>query len=91
MIGRRGGGVAVQRGADAEGAVDPARGEYTVQVLSDDRARVRVDGRLTLDACAPHGTRVDSVPPAAGAAAVAVHYFDAAGFAGLRLTIHKRR
>ena len=45
----------------AEGTVALPRGDYTLQVISDDGARVWVDGTLTLDAWAPHESRVDQV------------------------------
>ena len=41
-----------------------AGGDYTIQVISDDGARVWVDGRLVLDAWEPHESKVDEISSA---------------------------
>ena len=66
-------------------------GDYTLQVISDDGARVWVDDKLVLDAWEPHESRVDRVPLAGGTHALKVHYFDAGGWAEMRLDIQPRR
>jgi hypothetical protein len=64
-------------------------GTYTLQVISDDGARVWVDDKLVLDAWAPHESRVDRVALAGGTHALRVHYFDAGGWAEMRLDIQR--
>jgi nitrous oxidase accessory protein NosD len=75
----------------AEGRVNLPPGNYTLQVISDDGARVWVDGRLVLDAWEPHESRVDRVPLVGGAHTLKVHYFEAGGWAEMRLDIQPRR
>jgi nitrous oxidase accessory protein NosD len=75
----------------AEGRVDLPAGDYTLQVISDDGARVWVDGRLVLDAWDPHESRVDRVPLSGGRHSLKVHYFEAEGWAEMRLDIQPRR
>ena len=53
-------------------------------------ARVWVDGKLVLDACVPHESRVDAVPLGGGVHTLKVHYFEAGGWAELRLDIQRR-
>ncbi|MBA3886981.1 MAG: hypothetical protein H0X67_14810 [Acidobacteria bacterium] len=73
----------------AEGTVDLPRGDYTLEVISDDG--VWADGELILDARAPHGSRVDRVPLRGGRRVLRVEYFEAGGWAEIRLDIQPRR
>jgi parallel beta-helix repeat protein len=75
----------------ADGRVNLPPGTYTLQVISDDGARVWVDGKLVLDAWAPHESRVDRVTLNGGAHGLRVHYFEAGGWAEMRLDIQPRR
>jgi hypothetical protein len=75
----------------AEGIADLPPGDYTLQVISDDGARVWVDGELVLDAWAPHESRVDRVDIRGGRRRLKVHYYDAGGWAEIRVEILPRR
>lgn len=75
----------------AEGTADLPPGDYTLQVISDDGARVWVDGRLVLDAWAPHESRVDRVDIAGGRRRLKVEYYEAGGWAEMRFDIQPRR
>jgi hypothetical protein len=74
----------------AEGAADLPAGDYTLRVISDDGARVWMDGRLILDAWTPHESRVDEAAISGGRRAFRVEYYDVTGFAELRFDIQKR-
>ena len=43
----------------AEGAADRPPGDYVITLISDDGARVWVDGEEVIDAWAPHESKVD--------------------------------
>jgi hypothetical protein len=73
----------------ADGAVDLPAGDYTLQIISDDGARVWVDGILVLDAWDPHESRVDRVPLRGGRHTLKVHYFEVGGWAEMRLDIQR--
>lgn len=75
----------------AEGTADLPPGDYTLQVISDDGARVWVDGRLVLDAWAPHESRVDRVDIGGGRRRLKVEYYEAGGWAEMRFDIQPRR
>ncbi|HVL67748.1 MAG TPA: right-handed parallel beta-helix repeat-containing protein [Vicinamibacterales bacterium] len=75
----------------AEGTANLPAGEYSLQVISDDGARVWVDGRLVLDAWEPHGSRVDEVTIEGGRRRLKVEYYDIGGWAEMRLDIQPRR
>ena len=75
----------------AEGLVDLPPGDYTLQIISDDGARVWADRRLVLDAWEPHESRVDRVPLSGGRHPLKVHYFEVDGWAEMRLDIQPRR
>ena len=75
----------------ADGAVTLPKGEYTLQVISDDGVRVWIDDKLVLDAWDVHESRVDAVPLAGGTHKLRVHYFEAVGWAEMRLDIQPRR
>jgi nitrous oxidase accessory protein NosD len=75
----------------AEGVVDLPDGDYTLQVISDDGARVWVDGVLVLDAWAPHESRVDRVGIRGGRRTLKVEYYEIGGWAEMRFDILPRR
>jgi hypothetical protein len=75
----------------AEGTVALPRGDYTLQVISDDGARVWVDGTLVLDAWAPHESRVDEVIISGGRHRLKVEYYEVGGWSEMRFDIQPRR
>ena len=75
----------------AEGTVRLPRGDYTLQLISDDGARVWVDGKLALDAWEPHESRVDEVAVSGGTRRLKVEYYEVSGWAEIRLDIQPRR
>jgi parallel beta-helix repeat protein len=66
------------------------RGDYTLQVISDDGVRVWVDDVLTIDTWAPHESRVDTAPVSGGRRRLKVLYYEADGFAELRVDVRPR-
>ncbi|MDQ3489204.1 MAG: right-handed parallel beta-helix repeat-containing protein [Acidobacteriota bacterium] len=74
-----------------EGSVVLPSGDYTLQVISDDGARVWVDGRLVLDAWVPHESRVDRVPITGGRHTLKLEYYEVDGWAEISLDIQPRR
>jgi nitrous oxidase accessory protein NosD len=75
----------------AEGEADLPAGRYTVQVISDDGARVWMDGKLLIDAWEPHESRVDSAVVAGGRHAFRVEYYELGGWSEMRFDIQPRR
>jgi nitrous oxidase accessory protein NosD len=75
----------------AEGTANLPPGDYRLQVISDDGVRVWVDGKLALDAWAPHESRVDSVQLSGGRRRLKVEYYEATGWAEIRLDIQPCR
>jgi parallel beta-helix repeat protein len=71
----------------ATGTVSLADGEYTLRTISDDGVRVWVDGRLVIDAWAPHESRVDAAPLGAGRHDIRVAYYQLQGWTELRVDI----
>jgi PA14 domain-containing protein len=71
----------------ATGTVSLAAGEYSLRTISDDGVRVWVDGRLVIDAWAPHESRVDAAPLGAGHHDIRVVYYQLHGWTELRLDI----
>jgi nitrous oxidase accessory protein NosD len=74
----------------AEGTADLPPGEYTLTVISDDGARVWMDGGEVLDAWTPHESRVDRTPIPGGKRRFKVEYYEVGGFAELRFQIQRR-
>ena len=66
-------------------------GEYTLRTISDDAARVWVDGTLVINHLAPHESAVDSAPLAAGRHALKVEYFQVDGWTELHVDIIRGR
>ena len=75
----------------ADAVVQLPRGDYTLLVIADDGARVWVDGKLVIDAWSPHESRVDTAAIAGGTRRLTVEYYEAGGWAELRLDIQPRR
>jgi nitrous oxidase accessory protein NosD len=75
----------------ADGIAELPAGEYTLQVIADDGARVWVDGELVIDAWAPHESRVDTARIRGGKRRLRVEYYEIGGFAELRLDIQPGR
>ena len=85
-------GVARHRfGFVAEGTVTLPRGDYTLQLIPDDGARVWLDGKLVLDAWERHESRVDEVTISGGTRRLKVEYYELSGWAEIRLDIQPRR
>jgi nitrous oxidase accessory protein NosD len=74
----------------AEGVVSLPPGDYALRVISDDGARVWMDGKIILDAWSPHESEVDEVTISGGRRAFRVEYYEVTGFAELRVDIQKR-
>ena len=74
----------------AEGTTVLPRGEYILQVISDDGVRVWMDGTLILDEWAAHESRVHRVPIRGGRRHFEVEYYEVAGFAELRFDIQRK-
>ena len=62
-----------------------------MQVISDDGARVWVDGRLVLDAWAPHESRSTDVAITGGRRRLKVEYYEVGGWSEIRFDIQPRR
>ena len=75
----------------ATGTVELPAGDYILQVISDDGVRVWADGKLILDAWEPHESRVDRVDLRGGRHKLRVDYYEAGGWAELRLDVQPRR
>ncbi len=74
----------------AEGTASLPPGDYTLTVISDDGARVWMDGEIVLDAWAPHESRVDRAHISGGTRRFKVQYYEVGGFAELRFDIQRR-
>jgi nitrous oxidase accessory protein NosD len=74
----------------AEGTADLPPGDYTLTVISDDAARVWMDGEVVLDAWSPHESRVDRAHISGGKRRFKIQYYEVGGFAELRFDIQRR-
>jgi hypothetical protein len=74
----------------ADGVANLPAGDYTVTVISDDGARVWMDGEVLLDSWAPHESRADRAPIPGGKRRFKVEYYEIGGFAELRFDIQRR-
>ena len=74
----------------AEGTAAIPAGDYILRLISDDGARVWVDGELVVDAWEPHESRVDTAPLTGGKRRFKVEYYEIGGFAELRFTIQRK-
>ena len=73
----------------AQGSAGLSPGNHGLTVISDDGARVSMDGEVVLDAWAPHEPRIDRAQ-ISGGKRFKVEYYDAGGFAELRFDIQRR-
>ena len=71
--------------------MDLLEGDYTLQVIWDDGARVWVDGKLVLDAGAPHESRVDAVAITGGRRQLKLEYHEIGGWSEIRFDLQPRR
>jgi nitrous oxidase accessory protein NosD len=74
----------------AEGTADLPSGDYVITLISDDGARVWVDGEEVIDAWSPHESKVDHATIRGGRKKFKVEYYEAGGFAELRFDIQRR-
>lgn len=65
-------------------------GAYEIRAISDDGIRVWVDGRLVIDRWNIHESAIDRAPIPGGRHQVKVEYFEATGWAELRVDFAKR-
>ena len=72
---------------EATGTVTLAPGTYTLRAISDDAARVWVDGVLVIDDWAPHESKVDDAPLAGGRHTVTVQHYQLDGWMELRVDV----
>jgi nitrous oxidase accessory protein NosD len=75
----------------AEGTVTLPRGDYELQVISDDGVRVWVDGKLALDGWEPHESRIDFVQLSGGRRRLKVEYYELTGWAEIKVDIQPRQ
>ena len=75
----------------AEGTVDLPPGDYTIEMISDDGARVWVDDKVVLNEWEPHESKVDRVDITGGRRRLKLEYYELAGWAEIRLQIQPRR
>ena len=74
---------------EATTTIELPPGEYTLRAISDDAARVWVDGRLAIDDWTPHESRVAHAPLAGGRHALRVEYHQVGGWSELRVEVLK--
>jgi len=74
----------------AEGEVRLPPGDYEIVTITDDGIRVWVDGKLVLERWDIHGSTVDRIPLTGGRHRIRLEYFEATGWAELKLRIVRR-
>jgi parallel beta-helix repeat protein len=62
-------------------------GTHSLRIISDDGARVWVDGRVAMDQWTPHGSEVAYAPIAPGRHAVRVEYYQLGGWSEIRVDV----
>lgn len=72
---------------DATAEVTLPPGLYTLRTISDDAARVWVDGTLVIDHWTPHESAIDLAPLSAGRHQVHVEYYQVDGWTEFRLDV----
>jgi hypothetical protein len=78
-------------GAVATTVVTLDSGTYTLRTISDDGVRAWVDDSLVIDDWAPHESRVDNAPIAAGRHTLRVEYYQVDGWTELRVYVLRGR
>ncbi len=74
----------------AEGTVILPSGQYELVTITDDGIRVWVDDRLVIERWDIHGSTVDRVPLTSGRHRVRLEYFEATGWAELKVFLRRR-
>lgn len=74
----------------AEGEVRLPRGDYELALITDDGIRVWVDDKLVLERWDIHGSTIDRIPLTGGRHHIRLEYFEATGWAELKLWIVPR-
>ena len=74
----------------AEGEVRLPPGSYDLVMITDDGIRVWVDDRLVLERWDIHGSTIDRIPLTGGRHRIRLEYFEATGWAELKLKILRR-
>ncbi len=74
----------------AEGSVDLPPGDYVLELISDDGARVWMDGKILIDAWKAHESAVDTAALPGGRHSFKVEYYEIGGFAELRFDIQRK-
>ena len=75
--------------AVATADVTVPEGTYSLRMISDDGARLWVDGELAIDQWAPHGSEVAYAPIAPGGHTLRVEYYQLGGWVELRVDVVK--
>ncbi|MDP2955233.1 MAG: NosD domain-containing protein [Longimicrobiales bacterium] len=76
-------------GLEATTTVTLSEGDHSLRVISDDGARVWVDGELVIDRFDPHGSEVDYAPLRSGRHELRVRYYQLGGWSELRVDVVK--
>ncbi len=74
----------------AEGIVTLPAGNYELVTITDDGIRVWIDDKMVLERWDIHGSEVDRVPLTAGRHRIRLEYFEATGWAELKVMIKRR-
>jgi len=81
-------GLPLERWAlDAGSSVDVPEGEHSLRVISDDAARVWIDGRLVMERTVPGGSEVMYAAIAPGRHTVRVMFYQLTGWTELRVEV----
>ncbi len=75
----------------AEGEVRLPAGDYDLVTITDDGIRVWVDDKLVLDRWDIHGSTIDRIPLTGGRHRIRLEYFEATGWAELKLRFVRRQ
>jgi nitrous oxidase accessory protein NosD len=75
----------------AEGSVDLPPGDYTIELISDDGARLWVDDKLLINEWDPHESRVARADITGGRKRLKLDYYERAGWAEIHVQIQPRR
>jgi hypothetical protein len=75
----------------AEGTLTIARGDYDLEVTSDDGVRVTLDGKVVLQDWTWHAPKTDTVRVRLGGThRLRVEHFELDGYSALKLVVKKR-
>ena len=76
---------------DATSTVTVPDGEHTLRIISDDAARVWVDGRLVVERREPGGSEVMHAPLAGGTHTIRIQFYQLTGWTELRVDFVRGR